>query len=642
MTPKGINYVWVLKVVEIELAFLYEVFFSGNAFLHYYKAKTASLWALASLSGICFVGVAAAVPGTMSSRHTTSGPGSSINTVRTTTTDLVITFLILASLALLQLVQLFRCWTSNWARLAVVCAYVRNGMEEANKKHWEKRNESLKKRKEFNKRWQQLMKKIREEEVEEEEGKRKGDGGGRRSHWWCPRWMMRTEVFVAARTNCLRPLWMGMKAFAATITSCLIRPLWMKMKAFAATSTGCLNARWLRLKAFVATSTNWFDKYLWQDKIGQYSIQLLSGERRVVSSEVWTMENMHARPQSKWVRIVRDFESNKHGLHARPRVVRLVKMLGLHYFWEVVRDLLGSDPNKRGAIRLDGDVKSSITDFLGKIESDELDGNWLSFHDNPLIEVFLPYSHAPEFQRASKDSRYRRCLMTWYVATWYCELEEQELERKEEFYRRFNGLGRVEDGIVRKGGRAEEIRSKHRRVANALSKYCAYLMVSVPELLPGLAVDTRRAYDTFVKAALEAQDKDRLLNAMLNPQFNIGLHYINTFTRSHGAPPLVAVMRRPDRWKTLADVWVRMLVYAAPYGNVEAHMRQLSQGGEFITHIWALLYHLSIREWKQPGNLHDLTSIDDARRVHDELFHEKGCTLTQEAAVVVFLDSLSV
>jgi hypothetical protein len=167
-------------------------------------------------------------------------------------------------------------------------------------------------------------------------------------------------------------------------------------------------------------------------------------------------------------------------------------------------------------------------------------------------------------------------------------------------------------------------------------------MVSVPELLPGLAVDTRRAYDTFVKAALEAQDKDRLLNALLNPQFNIGLHYINTFTRSHGAPPLVAVMRRPDRWKTLADVWVRMLVYAAPYGNVEAHMRQLSQGGEFITHIWALLYHLSIREWKQPGNLHDLTSIDDARRVHDELFHEKGCTLTQEAAVVVFLDSLSV
>ncbi|RLM58317.1 hypothetical protein C2845_PM18G01360 [Panicum miliaceum] len=54
-------------------------------------------------------------------------------------------------------------------------------------------------------------------------------------------------------------------------------------------------------------------------------------------------------------------------------------------------------------------------------------------------------------------------------------------------------------------------------------------------------------------------------------------------------------------WETLALVWVRMLVYAAPYGNAEAHMQCLSQGGEFITHLWALLYHIDIREWKLPN-----------------------------------------
>jgi hypothetical protein len=43
--------------------------------------------------------------------------------VGATTLDLAITFGILVSLALLQLTQLVRSCTSNWARAAVVCAY---------------------------------------------------------------------------------------------------------------------------------------------------------------------------------------------------------------------------------------------------------------------------------------------------------------------------------------------------------------------------------------------------------------------------------------------------------------------------------------------------------------------------------------
>ncbi|XP_022684913.1 uncharacterized protein LOC111258230 [Setaria italica] len=53
----GCNWAWALKVIEIELALLFDVFFTGNPFLHYYQAKTASLWALASFIGICFVGI---------------------------------------------------------------------------------------------------------------------------------------------------------------------------------------------------------------------------------------------------------------------------------------------------------------------------------------------------------------------------------------------------------------------------------------------------------------------------------------------------------------------------------------------------------------------------------------------------------
>lgn len=45
---------WALKVIEIELGFLYETFFNSNVFLHYYQAKAACLWTVTSFIGICF------------------------------------------------------------------------------------------------------------------------------------------------------------------------------------------------------------------------------------------------------------------------------------------------------------------------------------------------------------------------------------------------------------------------------------------------------------------------------------------------------------------------------------------------------------------------------------------------------------
>jgi len=126
---------------------------------------------------------------------------------------------------------------------------------------------------------------------------------------------------------------------------------------------------------------------------------------------------------------------------------------------------------------------------------------------------------------------------------------------------------------------------------------------------------------------------------------NIVIKDINNHASVGGDRPLLDLMRRSDPWETLADVWIRMLVYAAPYGNAEAHMRQLSQGGEFITHLWALLCHLSIREWKLPGNLHDVTAIDHAQKILTDFFPEKKERILTEdnhAVVVAFLDSLHV
>ncbi|CAO2206146.1 unnamed protein product [Urochloa humidicola] len=122
----AIDYKRAFKVVEVELAFLYDVFFTSNAFLHYYESKGATIWGLASIIGLCFVGVAVAISGTRST-HTRTPVGTII--VDTTTIDLIVTLVILVSLALLQFSHLIRCWSSNWARVAFACDYIKNGKQ---------------------------------------------------------------------------------------------------------------------------------------------------------------------------------------------------------------------------------------------------------------------------------------------------------------------------------------------------------------------------------------------------------------------------------------------------------------------------------------------------------------------------------
>lgn len=46
---------------------------------------------------------------------------------------------------------------------------------------------------------------------------------------------------------------------------------------------------------------------------------------------------------------------------------------------------------------------------------------------------------------------------------------------------------------------------------------------------------------------------------------------------------------------------MQTLLYAAPSGDVQMHMQHLSQGGELITHLWALLYHIGIDRWEVAG-----------------------------------------
>jgi hypothetical protein len=421
----AVDYKRAFKVIEVELAFLYDTFFTGNAFLHYYESKGTTIWGLASIVGICFVGVAAVVSGTRST------PGGTI-IVDTTTIELILTLVILVSLALLQFWHLICCWSSNWARVAFACEYIKNGK--------------------------------------------------RLSH------LMRLRRWVLQRIGC--------------------------------------------------------DKsHLWRNKLGQYSLieSITAKEHKLFSMLGGCLHQVYSQ---------------------------ILVILRLQYIEQAFRETLGVKTGD--AIELHADVKEAIVDFI--ISRECKLQNWPStldnrdgWNDSPHF-LFLP-DHVVT-------------IMRLHIATCYCEL----VMRKEGFSVQDEGAG--------------EIVKKNRGVATALSKYCAYLMVSAPRLLHRDHLGTKSVYSEVAQAARSSLHG---VNDKLEAMRRLGEHEEPSdgdkiFLTGVAFGKHLETM--PKRWEVLAELWVGALLYAAPSDNAEDHIGCLAQGGEFITHLWALLSHAGILNWR--------------------------------------------
>jgi hypothetical protein len=194
-----------------------------------------------------------------------------------------------------------------------------------------------------------------------------------------------------------------------------------------------------------------------------------------------------------------------------------------------------------------------------------------------LSEEFLLGSHAGD-------------MLIWHIATEYCDISQS-----------------------RQTTRQDDSALSNRDVATKLSSYCAYLMAFVPELLPDHQLETREMFHRTRKKALKHLRMEKTLEekyAKLSnyvppppqPDENMtdgqaAAEDVNVFEKGILlGKRLEGITDDGRRWKILADFWTEMILYIAPSNNARDHIQHLANGGEFLTHLWALLTHAGILE----------------------------------------------
>jgi hypothetical protein len=242
------------------------------------------------------------------------------------------------------------------------------------------------------------------------------------------------------------------------------------------------------------------------------------------------------------------------------------------------KPLKGQKENRR--IELPVEVKKAIVLSL-RTNGQQLSNGEASLQRNGVEN---------EFSWACRLETQTHVIMAWHIATSLCEIEASE------------PISTREEAQMQR-------ESEHFIVATSLSKYCAYLVAFTPRLLPDHAYTTETIFDQVVGEARDLLPGLKTLNITT---------YQKMMTLGEGDPVpgeeimkrsaalakhLIGIEDKEQRWKILADFWADMMLFVAPSDDATAHAEHLATGGEFVTHLWALLSHAGIL--KRDDSAHD-------------------------------------
>jgi hypothetical protein len=174
-----------------------------------------------------------------------------------------------------------------------------------------------------------------------------------------------------------------------------------------------------------------------------------------------------------------------------------------------------------------------------------------------------------------EDGSYTHTMLVWHIATNYCEIVQPEAA-------------------------VEDSQQEYREVASTLSRYCAYLMAYAPELLPGNSADHTFTVGKVMEEAKEALpggkgaiEERTVVDSLLDVAGDHSSWRIFVQGLKLGRD-LEGLESSVPRWKMMAEFWAEVILYIAPSNNFRGHIEQLANGGELLTHIWALLSHAGI------------------------------------------------
>lgn len=242
------------------------------------------------------------------------------------------------------------------------------------------------------------------------------------------------------------------------------------------------------------------------------------------------------------------------------------------------------------------------------------------------LESELPAGQR-QFEWTFKLRTWCQTILVWHIATSLCEIELAQ------HYNTCLTLSEVLCAVrsalncfssqpyVIKEGRIQGLLRADYVAANSISRYCAYLLVKEPDLLP----DSYLAADDLFRSTIHEANSDVLsgcdtlqsiYRALIieggDQRQQQGGSDSNTTTLEKAGQLAGSLIHQftdeKARWKFLAEVWADILVHTAPSWNAAAHKKCLATGGEFITHIWAILSHCNVqssRRWPRQESPQD-------------------------------------
>ncbi|CAL4990908.1 unnamed protein product [Urochloa decumbens] len=226
---------------------------------------------------------------------------------------------------------------------------------------------------------------------------------------------------------------------------------------------------------------------------------------------------------------------------------------------------------RKNSVKLSANVKKAVVDSL--LGSNGHMTNGVRSLKTNRVQDHLSWA----CDATATDGAVTRTIVVWHIATTLCEQQLDKQARKE--------------GTV--------------KTASTLSKYCMHLLAFAPNLLPDHRSISESILDESIdeasKLLKEAKGKNKMFDGRCEVLSQISTDdCIGDKTRLvaqgvHLARQLtVNIQDSTTRWKVLSDFWAEMMLYVSPSDDARAHLEVLARGGEFITHLWALLTHAGV------------------------------------------------